>query len=153
MDTDMNPRELIVLTPYRIPAHNALMLSKEDIAALLHAYSALWHPAALHGAAAAPKIGSPYDYEQPTAGHVYAVPESPPLILPDDWDQRARDAGAVAFRSTMDRETTLANLRQALEALPAEIQSPRHLYDLDPARVAPFFGIGFGYLMVDALFE
>ncbi|HEY1860996.1 MAG TPA: hypothetical protein VGG61_11605, partial [Gemmataceae bacterium] len=149
----MNPRELIVLTPYRIPAHHALMLSNEDIAPLLHAYSALWHPAALHGGAAVPKIGSPYDYEQPTAGHVYAVPESPPLVQPDDWEKRVRDAGAVVFRATMDRETTLANLRQALQALPGELLTPPHLLDLDPSRAAPFFGIGFGYLMVDALFE
>src|SRR5439155_26450250 len=101
----------------------------------------------------APKIGSPYNSEQPTAGHIYAVPESPPLILPDDWDQRVRDAGAAAFRATMDRATTLTNLRQALESLPNEIQTPPHLFELDPARMDPFFGIGFGYLMVDALFE
>jgi hypothetical protein len=149
----MNPRELLVLTPYRIPAHNSLMLANEDIAPLLHAYSALWHPAALHGAANPPKIASPYDHEQPAAGQVFAIPESPPLILPDDWDQRVRDAGAVSFKATADRQTTLVNLRQALHALPAEAQSPPHLINIDPARVSPFFGVGLGHLMVDALFE
>jgi hypothetical protein len=84
---------------------------------------------------------------------VYAIPESPPLVQPDDWEQRVRAAGAVSFRATMDRETTLANLRQALQTLPQEIHTPAHLLDLDPCRAAPFFGIGFGYLMVDALFE
>jgi hypothetical protein len=149
----MNPRELFVLTPYRIPAHASLMLSNDDIAPLLHGYSALWHPAALFGAANPPKVASPYDHEQPIAGHAYAIPISPPLIQPDDWDQRVRDAGAVAFKATADRPTTLANLRQALESLPGEVQTPPHLFDIDPARVAPFFGIGFGYLMVDALFD
>jgi hypothetical protein len=149
----MNPRELLVLTPYRIPAHNSLMLANEDIAPLLHGYSALWHPAALHEAANPPKIASPYDHEQPAAGCVYAIPESPPLILPDNWDQRVRDAGAVSFKATTDRPTTLTNLRQALHALPAEALSPPHLIDLDLARASPFFGIGFGHLMVDALFE
>jgi hypothetical protein len=129
------------------------MLANEDIAPLLHAYSALWHPAALHGAASPPKIASPYDHEQPSAGHVYAIPESPPLILPDDWDQRVRDSGAVSFAATMDRPATLANLCQAIRALPAEAQSPPHLFDLDPARSALFFGIGFGHLMLDALYE
>src|ERR1700736_5930749 len=105
----MNPRELLVLTPYRIPPHNALMLANEDIAPLLHGYSALWHPAALHEAANPPKIASPYDHEQPAAGCVYATPESPPLILPDNWDQRVRDAGAVSFKATTDRPTTLTN--------------------------------------------
>jgi hypothetical protein len=149
----MIPRELLVLTPYRIPAHHSLMLANEDIAALLHGYSALWHPAALRGAGSPPKIASPYDYEQPTAGHVYAIPESPPLILPDDWDQRVRDAGAVSFKATTERSTTLANLCEALHGLPAEAQTPQYLFDLDPARSAPFFGIGFGHVMVDALFE
>src|SRR5881227_2967818 len=111
----MSTRELILLSPYRLPAQNPLMLGNEAVAAFLNAYTVLWHPALLHGAVGPPHLASPDDHEQPTAGHVYAVPESPPLILPDDWDQRVRDAGAAAFRATMDRATTLANLPQALE--------------------------------------
>src|SRR6516225_9487903 len=110
----MSPRELILLSPYQLPAQNPLMIGSEETGAFVNGHSALWHPAALLGASAPPRVGSPYDYEQPIAGHVYAVPESPPLILPDDWDQRVRDAGAVAFRSTSDRATTLANLKEAL---------------------------------------
>src|SRR6516165_237586 len=107
----MTTRELILLSPYRLPGKDALMLANDDVACFLNGYSALWHPAALQGAGVPPHIGSPYDYEQPSAGHVYAVPESPPLVLPDDWDQRVLDAGAAAFRSSPDREATLANLR------------------------------------------
>src|SRR5258708_27661139 len=107
---NMNPRELILLSPYRLPAQNAAMISIEDVASFLNGYSALWHPAALRGASAAPRIGSPYDFEQPSAGHIYAVPENPPLLLPDDWDQRVRDAGAIAFRAGPDRQQTLTNL-------------------------------------------
>ena len=66
--------ELILLSPYRLPAQNSLMLGNEDAAAFLNGYTALWHPAALHGASAPPRVGSPYDYEQPSPGHVYAVP-------------------------------------------------------------------------------
>src|SRR5206468_3974840 len=112
----MNPRELLLLSPYRVPAQHSQMLGNEDTAAFLNAYTALWHPAALQGAAGPPQIASPYDHEQPTAGHIYAIPESPPLILPDDWDQRVVDAGAIAFRATADRETTLSNLKEALQA-------------------------------------
>jgi hypothetical protein len=143
------PRELIILSPYRIPGQNALYLGNDDMGALLNACTALWHPAVARGAAKPPRIASPYDHEQPTAGHVYAVPESPPLVLPDDWDQRVRTAGAVAFRAGSDRDATLANLRAALRPL-AEGDP---LLDLPADQAAPFFGVGFGYLMVEALFE
>src|SRR6516162_8218969 len=99
----MSARDLILLSPYRLPAQNPLMLGNDEIAAFLNGYAVLWHPAASVGAVAPPKIGSPYDYEQPSAGHIYAVPENPPLVLPDDWDQRVRAAGAVSFRASTDR--------------------------------------------------
>jgi hypothetical protein len=155
----MSPRELILLSPYRFPAQNALMIAGEDVAAFLNGYAALWHPAALQGATAPPRITSPYDYEQPVPGHVYAVPESPPPLLPDDWDQRVREVGAVAFRATADRAATLANLKDALapEVLPADPRSslldPRFLLDLGPDTIGPFIGIGFGQRMVETLFE
>ncbi len=148
----MNPHELILLSPYRVPGQSSLMIANEDIGAFLNGSAALWHPAVARGAAGPPKVGSPYDYEQPSANHVYAVPDSPPLFLPDDWDQRVRDAGAVAFRCTLDRDATLANLREALRAR-GEAAPPAHLIDLPPERVAPFFGIGFGFLHVTALYE
>src|SRR5207302_7648756 len=102
----MSQHELILLSPYRLPTHHSLMLASEDVAAFLNGYAALWHPAALHGAAGPPRITSPYDYEQPVRGHVYALPESPPPLLPDDWDERVRSAGAVAFRASADRAAT-----------------------------------------------
>jgi hypothetical protein len=147
----MNARELILLSPYRVPTHNTLYLGDEEVAAFLNGYTALWHPAALIGASAPPRLGSPYDYEQPTAGHLYAVPDNPPLVLPDDWDERVRAAGAVAFRATVDREATLANLRAALAGWSENTQLP--LLELEAERLAPFFGIGFGHLHVEALFE
>lgn len=138
----MNSRELILLSPYRLPTQSALMLANDDVACFLNGYTALWHPAALREAAAPPRIGSPYDYEQPTAGHVYAVPDTPPLVLPDDWEQRVRDAGAFAFRAVPDRGATLANLHAALGTSPADGADP-----------GPFFGLGFGYVVVEALHE
>jgi hypothetical protein len=148
----MSTRELILLSPYRFPAQNAQYLGDDDVAALLNGCTALWHPAALRGAAGPPRLASPYDHEQPTAGHVYAVPESPPLVLPDDWEQLVRDAGAACFKATPDRAATLANLKEALRSLGGEPEAAA-LLDLDAERVAPFFGIGFGYHLLDALFE
>jgi hypothetical protein len=149
----MNARELILLSPYRVPTQNTLYLGDEEVAAFLNGYTALWHPAALVGASAPPRLGSPYDFEQPTAGHIYAVPDNPPLVLPDDWDERVRAAGALAFRATVDRHTTLENLRQALRSWGENAQPSLPLLDLEAERLVAFFGIGFGHLHVEALFE
>ncbi len=149
----MNTRELIVLSPYRVPTHNTLYLGDEEVAAFLNGYTALWHPAALLGASSPPRLGSPYDFEQPTPGHIYAVPDNPPLVLPDDWDERVRTVGGLAFRATMDRQATLMNLREALRGWGERALPSLPLLDLQAERVAPFFGIGFGHLHVEALFE
>src|SRR5690242_1318306 len=150
MPDDAPPaRELILLSPYRLPTQHAAYLGNDDVAGWLNAYSALWHPAVLHIAGGPPRVGSPYDYEQPSPHHVYAIPESPPLILPDDWDQRVKSAGAVAFRAGPDRQATLDNLRTALRDRPGESDETRRLLDLPPDRVAPFLGLGLGYLIVD----
>ncbi len=108
--------ELILLSHNRLPAQNALMLGNEDVAAFLNGYIALWHPAVMCGTSGPPRVCSPYDHEQPAAGHVYAVPESPPSMLPDDWDDRVRNAGSITFHATTDRQTTLDNLKAALRA-------------------------------------
>jgi hypothetical protein len=149
----MSARELILLSPYRLPTQNTLYLGDEEVAAFLNGYTALWHPAALHGAAGLPRLGSPYDHEQPLAGHLYAVPDNPPLILPDDWEERVRAAGALSFKANADRPTTLNNLREALRGWSAEPATPPSLLELDDAQAAPFFGVGFGLMHVEALFE
>jgi hypothetical protein len=148
----MNPHELILLSPYRLPGPNSLMLGNDDVGAFLNGYLALWHPAVARGAAGPPHVGSPYDYEQPGPSHVFAVPDSPPLFLPDDWDQRVPAAGAVAFRSGLDRPATLDNLRAALHGR-GDGAPPAALLDLAPEKVAAFLGIGFGYMALEALFE
>jgi hypothetical protein len=145
----MSARELVLLSPYRLPTQNALYLSDDDIAAFLNGYSALWHPAAAKGAVSPPRVASPYDHEQPKAQYLYALPETPTPMLPDDWPQRVRDAGAVCFRSGPDRGKTLDNLRSALR----EAASGEALVDLDTAQLGPFFGVGYGYGQIEALFE
>src|SRR5438094_7498145 len=73
-------RELFLLTPFRLPTQSALYLGNEDVACFLNGCVALWHPALLLQSADFPRVSSPYDHEQPEAGHVYAVPEHPPLV-------------------------------------------------------------------------
>jgi hypothetical protein len=179
MPPPMRTRELLLLSPYTVPGENPFMLNDEDTAAFLNGYTALWHPAVLPLADGPPRVASPYDHEQPMQGNVYAVPESPTLVLPDDWDERVRDAGAVVFRSTPERGTTLANLRAALESAseqagagPEVKETWRWAFDAFPLTPAPlplnggegrsgvagvglgsFFGLGFGYIQLLALLE
>jgi hypothetical protein len=165
----MSQRELVLLSPYRLPGQNPLVLAAPDMASWLNGYSALWHPAALWGAANPPRVDAAYDHEEPHAGTIYAVPESPPLLLPDDWEARVRAAGAMSFRATPDRQTTLSHLQAALRAAPGPggdmdpANSPAHgtddpvvytrLLDLDASQAAPFFGIGLGHILVATLCE
>jgi hypothetical protein len=145
----MSARALILLNPYRLPAQHPLVLSPEDMAAWMNGYSALWHPALLWGAAGPPRVDGPYDYEQPRPGHLYAVPESPPLMMPDDWEQRVKGAGALLFKATPDRAETFAHLEEVLKQAPV----PPGLANLGPDEIAPFLGLGLGYLMQATLSE
>jgi hypothetical protein len=163
----MNVRQLVLLSPYRLPAQHPLTLANEDMAAWLNGYSALWHPAALRRACGPPRVESPYDHEHPRPGHVYAVPATPPSMLPDDWAERIRRAGAVTFQSLPDRAATLANLKTALTAAPQPAGEPpavlppgqddptatAQLVELDAKAAAPFLGLGTGYMLLAALSE
>lgn len=150
------PFELFLLSPFRLPAQSSLYLANEDVACFLHGHAVLWHPALLLAAAGLPRIASPYDHEQPSAGHVYAIPEHPPLVLPDDWDDRVRAAGALAFRAGLERPQTLLNLRDGLLSIlgdRAEAPAIRAVLDLPTELVVPFFGLGFGFAHLEALCE
>jgi hypothetical protein len=153
-----------------LPGQNPLVLSNEDMASWLNAYSVLWHPAALWQAPSPPRVDSAHEHEEPKPGHIYAIPETPPLLLPEDWQQRALAAGACAFRASPDRSTTLRNLEQALGTLgshppaaedipPAVDPGPdagsvrKALFNLGPESAGPFFGVGLGYILVATLCE
>jgi hypothetical protein len=149
----MSNHELILLSPYRLPTHHSLYLADEDVAAFLNGLAALWHPAALRGAVGPPRIASPYDHEQPQPNCVYATPEHPPLLLPDDWGHRVKEAGSITFKAFAGRDATLDNLKDALRSRTAEGEAADPLIDRDAERTAPFFGLGFGHDMMSALFE
>lgn len=147
------PHELILLSPYTYPGQNSLMLGKEDMACWLNAHSALWHPAALWGASRPPRCEVSYDHEQPRAGVVYVLPEFPPMILPDDWDERVRAAGSVAFRATAERNATLANLLDALKSRAASPEGAERLLETPIDQAITFFGLGMGHLLLATLSE
>jgi hypothetical protein len=149
----MDTHELVLLSPYRFPAENSLTLADEDMACWLNAWTALWHPALLWQAKEAPRCDSPYDHDQPRPGTIYVLPETPPAYLPDDWDQRVKQAGAIVFKSATDRATTLANLREAFNASGVPGFGWRDGLQLPDDDLAPFFGLGLGHLLLSSLAE
>lgn len=149
----MSAHELVLLSPYRYPGQYSLVLGPDDMASWLNGFSLLWHPALLWQAKEPPRVEQSYDHETPRAGHVYAVPESPPLYLPDDWEERIRNVGAVAFKVGVDRAAALENLKAALKEAgetapgwPAGLDQPED-------KVVPFYGVGWGHVLLATLSE
>ena len=93
----MNPRHLILLSPYRLPTESTLYLGDEEVAAYLNGYTALWHPAALAVCEGLPHVANPHEHEEPGGDSLFAVPDNPPSELVDDWEGNARTAGAVVL--------------------------------------------------------
>jgi hypothetical protein len=150
----MNTHELVLLSPYRYPAQYAMTMSDEDMAAWLNGFTTLWHPALLWQAKGAPRCETTYDHETPKAGFVYALPETPPAYLPDDWEERVKQAGAFVFKATPDRATTLANLQAALSAHGEPGASATGgLLDLSADELGPFFGLAWGHQLLASLSE
>jgi hypothetical protein len=150
----MSERHLFLLSPYRLPTSHQIYLNEDEMAAWLNGYTVLWHPALLLKAAGPPKIDSSYDHDFPNAGEVYAVPEAPPLFQPDDWADRVENAGALRFRCGSDRTETIAALKAAVQAS-THFSDPetRGLLELPLEKFRPFFAVGFGYLMLESLFD
>jgi len=142
-------RPLHLLSPYRLPTSYPLQMGADEVAAWLNGYAALWHPAALAGSAAVPTTSNTYDHDTPLPGAVYCVPQGPHLYQPDDWRDRVRAAGAVAFHGTADRRESFANLKDAL----AERGETGPRFDAPDETVRLFTGLGYGYLLVDSLYE
>jgi hypothetical protein len=145
----MSDRQLHLLSPYRLPTSYPLQLTGDEAAAWLNGYLSLWHPAALAGAAQPPQTSNTYDHDTPGRGFVYCVPEGPHLYQPDDWPERVAAAGAVRYPSSSERAESVANLLAALH----EKGESGPLFDLPAEVVRAFTGLGFGYLVVDSLYE
>ncbi len=149
----MNTHELVLLSPYKFPAQYAMTLADEDMAAWLNGYTALWHPALIWQAKGPPRTEATYDHETPKANHIYALPETPPTYLPEDWEERVRQAGALVFKTNPDRATTLANLRASLTTENAPALGWKAGLDLPMEDLGPFFGLAWGHQMLASLSE
>ncbi len=146
----MEPRSYL-LSPYRLPTHHQIMLEEQEMAAWLNGYLALWHPALLRDCTAPPEVASSYDHEVPQAGHLYMCPESPPLLLPEDWSSRVVAAKAIRLEALPERLQTFDQAKLALEKV--GWQHRLDWFGLSEEVTAPFIALGLGFLTVQALFE
>jgi hypothetical protein len=145
----MSDRQLHLLSAARMPTSYPLQLAADEVAAWLNGYAALWHPAALAGASQPPQASVSYDHDIPTPGFIYCTPRGPHLFQPDDWRLRVDTAGAFVFDATADRSETIANLLMALR----ERGESGAVFDAPPEVVRLFQGLGYGYLVLDNLYE
>jgi len=147
------PHELILLSPYKLPGQYPLTLADDEMASWLNGYSALWHPTVLWDAKQPPRVEATYDHEAPKPGVIYAVPESPPTYLPDDWNDRVKAAGSVRFSVVADREQTLKNLYDAIRAEGAPDLAWKDAVEMPQDVVSLLFGLGWGHLYLATLSE
>ncbi len=161
----MIERQLHLLSASRMPTSYPLQLSADEVAAWLNGYAALWHPAALAEAVQPPQASVSYDHDNPMTGFIYCTPRGPHLFQPDDWRERILRVSAIAFDATIDRKETQQNLltllrenvtREKPADLDATNQQPsliEKLLDSPDEIVREFRGLGFGYLLLDNLYE
>jgi hypothetical protein len=157
----MSDRLSVLLSPYRLPTNHPVYINEEDMAAWLNGWSMLWHPASIFLCDLLPRVDSAYDHENPRPGRIYFLPENPQQFLPDDWKYRVDECGALVVTPLPSREETLANYIQAIrnaregEASREWFSAPElaKLLELPREQLAPFFGTGFAYAVIDGLYE
>lgn len=142
-------RQLHLLSSYRLATSYPLQQTPDEVAAWLNGHAALWHPAALAGAAQVPQASSSYDHDYPRTGFVYCIPEGAQLFQPDNWNDRVEEAKSVVFRATASRGETVDRLLAALR----DVGQTGPLFDAPAEAVRLFAGLGYGYLMLDTLYE
>jgi len=142
-------RQLHLLSSYRLATSYPLQQTPDEVAAWLNGYIALWHPAALAGASQPPQASVSYDHDNPRTGFIYGVPEGPHLFQPDNWNDRVAEAKSIVFHATPSRAETIERLLNALR----EAGQTGALFDAPPEAVRLFAGLGYGYVMLDTLYE
>jgi hypothetical protein len=143
------PLRLVMLSPYRMPAHHALMLGDADTLAWQNAWRLLWHPGLLQQADQLPFISDAADHAMPQAETLYVMPESPAPYVPENWYELARQNGVATVLTTRDWSESLSRLYAAVAGVcdPVALSAKTD----DASRVC--FALGLGYAVVETLFE
>ena len=154
--TPMTPREAVLLSPYRPPTSYPVSLNPTEAEAWLNGYFALWHPAVLSLLARPPYPASTYDHDAPKDGYFYTVPAGPTVYQPDNWRELVAGVRGAAFAASADATDTMLSLTVALnewaERNP-DAPVPAAALDAPPEVVLLFQAVGYGYLVVEGLFD
>ncbi len=148
----MKYEELIILIPCHSLEDFPLYHEGKDADSLLASWTAMWHPALLASAAAAPtwyRADSPPDQLE---NRLVVAPTVSLSTLPTGFLQRAEDAGAIVVRGKHLRSEIAAEALEPLEAGSGSTQSgPTESRRVDDELVADFFALGYCYLQVQLL--
>ncbi len=137
----MNFKQLVILLPCHsledFPVHHEGALAE----GLLAGWTALWHPALVACAGAAPTWRRAEEPPDEPADVLTVVPQASFDWIPCGWIDEARQGGAVVLDGLTRREEILAAALAQLDETPA----------VDPDLAADFLALGFGFLQVELL--
>lgn len=137
----MNYEHLTILLPCHsledFPLHHAA----DDAANMLHAWTALWHPALIHAVQDVPGWFRADDPPQELAGRLVVVPNSAAALLLAGWAKRAVTEGAVVVRDFATRDDAVRDALAPLDNCP----------NVDPDLVEDFLALGYTYLQEELL--
>ena len=84
----------IYLTNHKMPSTSITYLSDEEVRVWFGGWLELWRPEILVRLEGLPQTGGPYDHDPARGNHIYSVSPQTLALLPQDWVQKARDAGS-----------------------------------------------------------
>lgn len=138
----MKFQELIILLPCHsledFPQHH----QGEDAEGLLANWTALWHPALIAGAAAAPTWYRVDDPPEELRDRLLLIPSVSSDQLPTGFAERAKESGACVVRRLQVRQDIV---RRAFE------HADELVTDIDESLVADFHALGYCFLQVQLL--
>lgn len=142
----MSFTQLTILLPCHSLEDFPLYHTGEDAAALLAAWTALWHPTLLAAANRLPTWGRCDDPPEDVAGRLFILPTTTGCELAKGYGQRVKEGGGVLLRKLTTRDelvnAALAAWREQQESKP-ELQAV--------LRVDDFYALGLCYLWTELL--
>ncbi len=94
MNSPNCPFSAVHLSNHKMPSHGMTYLSDEEVRTWFAGWLELWKPEILVRLEGPPQINGPYDHEPPRGNHIYTVTTNALALLPQDWLEKAREAGS-----------------------------------------------------------
>jgi alpha-mannosidase len=138
----MNFKRLVALLPCHSLEDLSLDRDPAEADQLLAAWTALWHPALIASAGELPSWARAEGPPEDPAGYLVTIPRSSQPLVPAEWPEQARRAGACVLQDLSGRAEFV---RAALTGLGAGGAA------VDPELAADFMALGFGYLQIELL--